>query len=282
MQAMRWNSLSGWIGIGTAVIIGFFSNWGQAAPVGKSIESDRLSVIWNGSGSVQELKSWGFSELQKWRHRTSRERDPVTGRMVKWEGILLSQLIDQGLVNMPVEKRAQVDLLVLKSSSGSSTFLPRSFVSKYPIMLAFHWGRYAQEVGEIGQWGFISSLVPWSSNPKILNEDLPLEKFFVPQVVTVELTNYRDHYNFLFLKRRTDPSAMRGEKLVVQNCVSCHSMGRSPAHVDIAQEGKVKKFALEGHPAMHIHLKLTERDRKSIVQYLDAHRLENPLPVSNN
>jgi len=275
------SSKAGLLGsIGMSICLGITSV--QAGQIGTK-DPVRLVAAWTPVGQNQELKAWTLKELNDSSHfkrHSSQERDPITGRLVKWEGFLLSQLIEKALNDLPSESRARVDLVVLKGISGDRALIPRALISKYPILLALQWDK--AKLGQSGDRGSIYSVVPWSSKPKILNEDLPLENFFVSRLSRIELTSYKDQYSSLFLKRRTDPSAMRGEKLFVQNCVSCHSVGAGAvvSGVSFKDETKERQFASMGHPAVKGTLKLTERDRKSIMRYLNAHRMENPVSVS--
>jgi len=176
----------------------------------------------------------------------------------------MSSLLDSVLESLPNESRAQIDLIVLKNRAGQSAFIPRAMISKYPLMLAFQ-GDLLSDLSKI------HSVVPWNSKPKILREDLPIESFYMSDITQFELTNYHDRFSSFFLKRRTNPSAIRGEKLFIQNCVSCHRVERSLP--------QLTKAAL-GHPTGTASFKLTERDRRSIICYLEAHRLENPVSAS--
>jgi hypothetical protein len=224
---------------------------------------------------------WNLGELSQLKKAYSREKDPKTGRMIKWQGVLVSTLIDRVLETLPVEHRAQVDLIVIKGANGEKALIPRALLSKYPLLIAYDWDLNRSPAED--QRGPLYSVVPWSSKPKILDEDLPIEKYFISQVNQIELTNYRDQFSTLFLKRRTDPSAMRGEKLFVQNCTSCHSMNRGGiGSVGLTDERKAQKFASDGHPPVGVALRLSERDRQSIMRYLNAHRTENPSTELNS
>jgi hypothetical protein len=259
----------------------FFIQNGRAV---QRVEAPHLKVVWSAAGINQDLKDWAISDLQRLKRVSSREKDPTTGKIVQWDGILLSQFIEKVLADLPNEKSAQIDLVILKSLTGESALIPRALVSKYPMMLALDWNGMAKD-----SRGPIYSVVPWTSKSRIMNEDLPLEKYFIPQVSKIELTNYRDRYSDLFLKRRTDPSAMRGEKLFVQNCVSCHSGGHGSdlgaglnavLMTGIAEKQHEKKFVSAGHPPTKGTSSLSDRDRKSVVRYIDAFRSENPVSVS--
>jgi hypothetical protein len=229
-------------------------------------ESLRISAVWNASGHEQELKTWDQKGLTKLKSRESKEKDPHSGQVVQWKGALLSDLVDQALLELPPENKAQVDLIVLRGQHGEA-LVPRSIVVKYPVMLAL--------TKEGQSLGGIQSVIPWTSRARILSEDLPLETYFVSGVYQVQLTNYRERYRALFLRRRTDPSAMRGEKLFVQNCISCHMEGHRVGTLNS------RTIASSEHPQVRGALgaapKINLRDRRYLTSYLDAYRSENPI-----
>src|SRR5690349_13384176 len=99
-------------------------------------DSERLTVAWTTAHSNQELKNWGLKEIQQFKRILSHEKDPQTGKVAQWNGILLSHLVQQGLDVLPSEKRAQIDLVILKNKAGETALMPRALVSKYPILLA--------------------------------------------------------------------------------------------------------------------------------------------------
>ena len=221
----------------------------------------------------RDLKGWDFTDTGRLKElglkkKVSWEKDPLTGKMVKWEGVLLSQVVEKTLNELSLEHRAQIDLLILKGKSGVQAVLPRALASKYPILLATNWDSRAASP-DIGP---IYSVIPWTSKPKILKEDLPLQKYFVPQLNRIELTNYRQLYNPFYLKRRTDPSAMRGEKIFVQNCISCHTT--QPENYP----EKNKKFhnaMVQGAP------NLKDQDHRSVWRYLEEFQRENPSRLAD-
>lgn len=240
--------------------------------------SFRIRTSCNISGIPEELKGWSIEDLSHLKKFSSREKDPITGKMIRWDGLLLSQLVDRGLETLPVERRAQVDLIILRNSQGVAAYLPRSFVSKYPVLLALSSSPSSFEIQGKSR-GPVFSVIPWSSKPRILNEDLPLNSFFVSNINHIELGNYREKYRPYFLKRRTDPTAMKGEKFFVQNCVNCHSAAEKLNSVtNIFDTEKTKRFATSGHPPIsNLKLNFADKIRKSIGRYFDAYYVENSV-----
>lgn len=232
-------------------------------------------------GCERDLKVWEMADLSKLQMKSSVEKDPVTGKMVKWDGILLSKLVEDVLKDLALEHRAQIDLIVLRGKAGDKAVIPRALITKYPILLALN----SEKNKKLENRGLIYSVMPWTSKPRILGEELPLERYFIPQVNRIELTNYRQLYDPLYLKRRTDPSAMRGEKIFVQNCVGCHS--EPTTTVPTALMGAMARGAGSdsnykvnyAHPSVQGGPKLSERDIRSIWRYLEEFKEENvPAP----
>src|SRR4051812_42405634 len=123
--------------------------------------TDKLDLLVGGS-----TQPWGKLELGQLKQVSTHEKDPVTGKMIRSHGVLLSDLIDKALSKLPPDRKAQVDLVVLKHVSGTQVLLPRSLVTKYPLLVST----------EASSYGLV---VPWTSRPKILSEGLPLQSYFV-------------------------------------------------------------------------------------------------------
>jgi mono/diheme cytochrome c family protein len=228
-----------------------------------------LTIALSVSGPEQVLKTWDAAALANLKtSASSQEKDPLTGKLTTFKGLLLSHLVEQSMAGVALERKAQVDLLVIKNGAGGQVLLPRSVLTKYPAMLAL--GGPAPRV-----------VMPWTSKPKMLKEDLPIESYFVSDVVRIELANYRERYSSVYLKRRTDPLAMKGEKIFVQNCVGCHADGNRPALSELSGEPQARKLASDGHPPSVKGVpKLSERDRRALANYLNAYRAERASGIA--
>ena len=235
-----------------------------------------LSVIWSVSTEVKTelkvLKSWSLSDLHQFKSTASYEKDPQTGKVTAWKGVLLSKIVEDVISPLSPEDRAHFDLVILRGRSGQSAAIPRALIVKYPILLANMESHSAR--------GPLYTVVPWTSRPRIMNEDLPIESFFVPQVTRIELANYASRYGALFLKRRTDPLAIRGEKIFVQGCASCHTYRNDSRSLDVAAEERAQRYLAGNHPSIKGLIHLSETSRRSIARYLDAFRLESVLNPS--
>jgi hypothetical protein len=223
-----------------------------ACPAALAGQSLSLVVTWK-----QQRQSLGAAEFKKFKKISSREKDPQDGKTVEWKGVLLSSVVESVLSQSPPELRATVDLVVVTGARGKVALIPRAFLGKYSILLADRRG--GQELAASA--GPLELVLPWTSQPKLEQEGISPSGYFVSSVESIELTSYRDRYPQIFLNRRTDPSAMRGEKLFLRSCVSCHG-----------GVGNLKDMPF--HPKGVDGFSLGDRDRRAIEGYLTAYRLE--------
>ncbi len=228
-------------------------------------EEPALFATWAQGGESQEIKRWSAADIAAQKSTSASEKLP-DGPVSRWKGVPLTGLIEEAIKALPAERKSQVDLVVLKSADGKHALIPRAFTVKYPVLLAFE-----KDGKPLPDGGRFQSVVPWTSRPRILRESVPVELYFVPGVRTIELTNYRERYSGVFLQRRTDPAAVRGEKLFVKNCISCHASGHGPSVQDVTN----RTLASAGHPAAKGFPQLTEKDWRALASYIRAHRVEN-------
>src|SRR5262249_22116983 len=107
------------------------------------------------------------------------------------------------------------------------------------------------------------------------------ERYFVPSLTRVELTNYRNLYSAYFLARRTDPSAVRGEKIFVQNCLGCHALAQVPQIVTTDPANRV--VATQGeHATVKGTSKLIGRDWRALMSYFGEFRSEVPAAIAGS
>ncbi|MCM2279625.1 MAG: cytochrome c [Oligoflexia bacterium] len=225
-----------------------------------------LEVLWSSSSETRSLKSWPELELLRLKSRAVQEQDPITGKISKWNGIPLSRLIDEALEKLTVEQKAQIDLVVFRNAEGGQALVPRYVISRYPLILGTH--RQGSRIE-----GGLTVVVPLTSAPKIQSEGLPLGTYALDKLTLIELTSYSNRFSGLFLKRRTDPAAIRGETMFVRNCISCHSETRGKPLPPVVE---ARSLASLGHPAATGVPRLSERDARALASYLEAFRSENP------
>jgi hypothetical protein len=228
-----------------------------------------LQVVWTASQPDQPLKTLSLTDLSHIKKLSSSEVDPETGKTARWDGISLGDLIEQTISTFPNDKKAQIDLVVLKNASGGEALIPRSFIVKYPFMLASKKDHKALDS--------LEAVAPWTSKSKSRAEGLPLETYFLNGVTEVDLANYRERFGSVFLKNRTEPTALRGEKAFIQNCLSCHDGAKGESGIAEARKSMTDHPAVKGAP------KLDDRERRALKAYIDIYQLENPTsPVPVN
>lgn len=189
-------------------------------------------------------------------------------------GPLLSDLVNQALEKLRPEQRALIDLLVIKGTTGEQALLPRAFVVKYPFLLALT--QSGKSLGALAP----KTVAPWTSRSKIRQEVVSLESLFVSGVEKIEFANYRERFPQYFLKLRTDPAALRGEKLFREACITCHAAGRGPAITELSGDQKRGVLVSSGHPRVVGMPKLSDRDRRSLVTFLELFKLESTAATS--
>ena len=227
---------------------------------------DSVQVTWKNTEGDRVLGKFRLTELPSSAHKKTQEKDPVTGDVVAWDGYLLSALIEKSWTGLSVDQRATVDLIVLKGRDGVRAAIPRVIVDKNPMILALK--RKGQDVGTRGP---VYSVVPWTSQSKLKQEPLPFDRYFIAGVDQVELTNSKTVYGSYFLNKRSDPRAVRGERLFVQACMGCHDSS--------AQAAKKREYALslakgvEHKTAVGLP-HFTETDQKALQSYFKVLSLE--------
>lgn len=230
-----------------------------------------LEVVWNHQKGSETILSLTTEDLEKqYRMGTLNEKLPKEDQFYTWKGVVLQELVEKSLESLSPESKAQIDLLMLKNQEGDFVLIPRALITKYPLLLAIRRSGVLLPA--------IQTVVPWNSRPKIQEEFLPLSSYFLRGLNRVELGNYRELYRSLYLNRRSDPSAMRGEKIFIQNCASCHSYGKGPSLSDLSTSPRVRTLSAEGyvHSAAVGMPKMSSKDHKALVNYLEAYLVENP------
>ena len=215
------------------------------------------------------LASYSLDELKKRKSSDLNEVDPETQSKARFQGVSLSDVVNEALGSLSVEERAHIDLLVMEGENGRTAYMPKAFVVKYPsIQLALKKdGRdLAQQAPRV--------VLPATSSSKIQKESLILEPLYLSGLKSITFTSYEDRFGAFLLKRRTDPAAMRGEKLFLQNCVGCH--GGPSAGAGIAS--RLNQVQSGGHPEVppvgKIPTRLEKKEVRSLTSYLEAFQVQ--------
>lgn len=236
-----------------------------------------LQIAWESptAAAPTVLRNFTLEELGQKKSSLLTEVDPLnkaSKETAKFLGPSLSALVEETTKSLTAADRSTTDLVVLKTKSGKEALMPKAFLQKYPsIQLALK--KNGQSLGLEAP----RVVLPTTSNSKIKSESILLEPLFVSELTEITLSSYEKRYGAFFLRRRTDPAAMRGEKLFLQNCVSCHTQP-GVAMNSLASTEKVEKIAKGQHPDVPgVHDFKSIFDKKatrSLVSYLEAFKFQ--------
>lgn len=238
------------------------------------------------SEQVRDLRAFTVGELEKLKPSWVNEKDPLSGKTGRWRGHAIHLLVDEVIKALPPEEKAKVDLLILKARDGKESLIPRAFTVRHPYYLVFGTPKAPIPDG----LGPFFSLLPLKSLQAGLEKDgLPTERFLLHQIEQVELANMKDRFGMLTLQKRSDPVAVRGEKVFLNSCLTCHgvdnSAGVSASGSAFAQrilkaesaaekQGGDRLLASQNviaqHPSVSGFPKLQEAETRAIGSYLRA------------
>lgn len=245
------------------------------APAASQLPADELALILELDGSRTLLRSVKLNALDTLKPGALREKTPWDGGRALWKGASLSAVLESAIEKLPSEEKARIDLVVLRNGQGEQALLPRHFLVKYSAILASQ--RNGTQLAK--EQGPLALVVPTKLKAsRSGNDPLPLEKFFLPGVREVAFTSYREQYGEFRLKRRTDPAAMRGERLFVQSCAACHQAGSGPALEKIMERSQPiagRRVANAGHSAVKGLPAFTSRDWRAFNNYVKAWKFES-------
>jgi hypothetical protein len=232
-----------------------------------------LQIAWESPSATipQVLKDFTLEDLEKKKAQLLTEIDPLAKggkESARFLGPSLSELVAETTKGLTAADRSTSDLVVLKTRTGKEALMPKAFLVKYPqIQLALK--RNGQTLGAEAP----RVVLPATTNSKIKGENILLEPLFLSELVQITLTSYEKRYGAFILTRRTDPAAMRGEKMYLQNCVSCHSSAPT-TQASLASPVMVEKIAGGGHPEFpgvkYFKLIFDKKSTRSLTSYLEA------------
>ncbi|MGE0614212.1 MAG: molybdopterin-dependent oxidoreductase [Bacteriovoracia bacterium] len=208
------------------------------------LKSAPVEIYWRGltATSALPIPLSGIATATLKVRQTS-ERD-AAGKSQRWEGLQLSALINEAMEKLTLVQKSEVDLVIFKHTDGQETSVPRWFIQKYGLLLAF-W-RNGEGLGPANGGPVV--VLPWSTHGAAIGKEvLPIERYTAAGIREIELTNYRVCVDAgYFLKRRTNPVVVRGEKTFLQTCMGCHLGKPLPAMADMQ-----KTFSPEGVARWH-------------------------------
>lgn len=214
--------------------------------------SPKVTVIWQRPDAEQVLQNLSPSDgLKGFKLATAKDK----GR--QWKGAVLSSVLEKAMEKLTPENRSQIDLVVLTGEKGQQVWIPRSFVTKVPMVV-------------VAETSGFRSVVPADGKTRPAGDELPWGAYGLSGITRVELTNYQDRLGGFILKRRTDPAAMRGEKLFMQNCLACHADTSASWRSMGADFTPMLEAQLQKHPLVPGIKSLDERNARALVSYWNA------------
>lgn len=234
-----------------------------------------LQIAWErpNSPAPQVLKEYAVTDLEARKLVSISENDPLAkGAPAQFSGLSLATLVDEATKGLTAADRSDADLVVLKTRAGREVLMPKAFLVKYPqIQVSFR--KNGQSLGADGP----RVVLPATTNAKIRKENVLLEPMFVSELAAVTLSSYEKRYGMFILKKRTDPAAMRGEKLYLQNCVACHRQPDAAGSV-IGSTERIKSVTEGAHPTIPgnpgFKSIFDKKSVRSLESYLEAFRFQ--------
>lgn len=233
-------------------------------------EPGTLKVVWKRDRDEKTLKAWTPQQIEAMGIKATKERDPQNGSVVTWRGPYFNDWVTSVLEELDAQERAAVDLVIIKSQKGSEVRVPRALIQRYPFVFAT--SRSGKALPP--ERGPLMVIPPWTSRSALRLEPVPVDRYMVEQVTEVELTNYRTLFGKMYLERRSNPTALMGEKTAVQTCMSCHQAGDSEKVMHLLSEiGEKKKLEGAHQPVVGLPV-LNGRSMRAVEAYIDELRAE--------
>lgn len=143
----------------------------------------------------------------------------------------------------------------------SQVWIPRSFAGRVPMVITHSGPDFTAVIPENEKQNSFS---------RSQMDGLPWGAYSMDRLKRIELANYQERLGGMLLKRRTDPAAMRGEKLFVQNCMACHAAS-SPRWMQLgAGIASTLEAGVGKHPPAQGVRKLDDRSTRALRSYWNA------------
>jgi hypothetical protein len=156
------------------------------------------------------------------------ELDPNTNRPATYTGIYISDLFEAFGAN------TLFDVIGANCSDGRKQYYDREYVDKHrPILLLKFDGKPPADWpnAEHGSWLGPYCVVHESFKPAETTYSYVEEPRIAYGVSTLELTNFNQSLGrFTPKKTGNDPEVMKGQKIAVGSCISCHKLGNAGGH----------------------------------------------------
>jgi mono/diheme cytochrome c family protein len=156
------------------------------------------------------------------------ERDPNTSTPATYTGIYLSDLFEA------FDADAAFDVIAAKCSDGSKQYYDRNYlVGHRPILLLKFDDKPPADWpnAEHGSWLGPYCVVHESFSPAETIHGYIEQPRIAFAVASLELTRFTQSLGrFKPKERGNDPEVVKGEKIAVGSCISCHNLGNAGGH----------------------------------------------------
>jgi hypothetical protein len=156
------------------------------------------------------------------------ERDPNTNRPATYTGIYISDLFEAFDVD------ATFDVIGANCSDGLKQYYDRDYLARHrPVLLLKFDGKPPADWpdSEHGSWFGPYCVVHESFTPEETVYGYCEEPRFASGVTSLELTSFTQSLGrFTPKKGGNDPEVVKGQKIAVGGCISCHKLGSAGGH----------------------------------------------------
>ena len=157
------------------------------------------------------------------------ERDPKTNTPATYTGIYLSDLFEAFGAD------ASIDVIGANCIDGEKQYYDRDYVAKHrPILLLKFDGKSPDDWPQTEDRNMLGPyyIVHESFSPEETIYGYVEEPRIPYGVVSLELTRFAQSIGrFLPKENANDPEVVKGQKIAVGSCISCHSVGNAGGHL---------------------------------------------------
>jgi mono/diheme cytochrome c family protein len=207
-------------------VIALFACNSYAAPLqSSSSPQDPLDlelITHDSQGNLAKTVYYGYDQLLTLPTVTVKtDRDPNTNTPATYTGIYIRDLFET------FDADASLDVIGANCSDGRKQYYDRDYVSKHrPILLLKFDGKPPADWpnSDHGSWFGPYCVVHESFSPAETIYGYVEEPRSAPAVTSLELTSFSQSLgHFTPKKGGSDPEVIKGQRIVVGSCVSCHN-----------------------------------------------------------
>jgi mono/diheme cytochrome c family protein len=156
------------------------------------------------------------------------KRDPNTNTPATYTGVYISDLFEA------IGADKSFEVIGANCSDARKQYYDRDYVAKHrPILLLKFDGKPPADWpnSDHGSWFGPYCVVHESSSPTETIYGYVEEPRNAPAVTSLELTSFTQSLGRFTPKgRKNDPEVVKGQKIAVGSCISCHKLGKAGGH----------------------------------------------------